>query len=137
MLKHLILTCGASLAFVVALGEQNDALRFTATVVGASCVSFAATSFVLERERDRKNQQAIADAYLEFLRAIEHQRFVAKTPQRPAACRGCQHYHGRSYGGQLLVCAMHPYGTEADQCDDWNLGISMETRNLEKGDRPL
>lgn len=35
------------------------------------------------------------------------------------ACQGCQHYHGYVYNGQLLVCAMHPYGWETEQCPDW------------------
>lgn len=131
MLKNLFLTCLASFAFVVALGEGSDAFKFAATVVGASCVSFAATNFLLERERDRKNQQAIAEAYLDFLRALEQQRRASPAPlQRPAACHGCAHYHGRIYGGTLLICAMHPYGVEDEQCLDWANGLS------EKGDRP-
>lgn len=131
MLKNLFLTSLASFAFVVALGDGSDALKFAATVVGASCVSFAATSFLLERERDRKHQQAIAEAYLEFLRTVEQQRRASPPPlQRPVACRGCSHYHGRIYGGTMLICAMHPYGTEDEQCLDW-VGVG-----LDKGDRP-
>lgn len=40
--------------------------------------------------------------------------------QLVAACVGCRHYHGQSYGGTLLVCAMHPDGPESDQCPDWS-----------------
>ncbi|MEN9208229.1 MAG: hypothetical protein Q6L50_09580 [Gloeomargarita sp. GMQP_bins_120] len=35
------------------------------------------------------------------------------------ACVGCKHYHGQVYNGQILVCAMHPYGVEGTQCPDW------------------
>ncbi len=35
------------------------------------------------------------------------------------ACIGCRHYHGRSYGGNLLVCGMHPYGWDDRNCPDW------------------
>lgn len=35
------------------------------------------------------------------------------------ACQGCHHYHGRVYGQNLLVCAMHPYGWEDPHCPDW------------------
>ena len=35
------------------------------------------------------------------------------------ACVGCQHYHGRIYGGNLLVCGMHPHGCSGDRCPDW------------------
>ena len=35
------------------------------------------------------------------------------------ACIGCNHYHGQVYGGNLLVCGMHPYGWEEENCPDW------------------
>lgn len=35
------------------------------------------------------------------------------------ACVGCRHYHGQVYGGTPLVCGMHPYGWEDEQCPDW------------------
>ncbi|MCS6782916.1 MAG: hypothetical protein RMI89_02535 [Gloeomargarita sp. SKYBB_i_bin120] len=35
------------------------------------------------------------------------------------ACVGCKHYHGQVYNGQILVCAMHPYGVEGTSCPDW------------------
>jgi hypothetical protein len=39
--------------------------------------------------------------------------------QEHPACVGCCHYHGEIYGGNLLVCGMHPYGYESDTCPDW------------------
>lgn len=44
---------------------------------------------------------------------------VEPTPQEHPACIGCQHYHGQVYSGNLLVCAMHPYGWEEENCPDW------------------
>lgn len=38
---------------------------------------------------------------------------------RHRACIGCRHYHGRIYGGNLLVCGMHPYGWDDQNCPDW------------------
>lgn len=35
------------------------------------------------------------------------------------ACIGCRHFHGQLYGGNLLVCGMHPYGCEGEICPDW------------------
>lgn len=36
-------------------------------------------------------------------------------------CAGCSYYHGESYQGQMLVCALHPSGPEDyDQCPDWD-----------------
>jgi DNA-binding transcriptional regulator YbjK len=36
-------------------------------------------------------------------------------------CVGCRNYHGQTYGGHTLVCALHPYGPDEDlaQCPDW------------------
>lgn len=40
-----------------------------------------------------------------------------------SVCMGCRHYHGQEYGGNLLVCAMHPYGMtdDSDTCPDKEL----------------
>jgi len=35
------------------------------------------------------------------------------------ACVGCRHYHGQIYSGNVLICAMHPYGWETETCPDW------------------
>ncbi len=46
----------------------------------------------------------------------------AKPTPDPAihpACVGCMNYDGSSYGGNLLVCGMHPYGCENVTCGDW------------------
>jgi hypothetical protein len=37
----------------------------------------------------------------------------------PSPCAGCCHFHGLVYSGNALVCAMHPYGPEAEECPDW------------------
>ncbi|TAF49560.1 MAG: hypothetical protein EAZ61_14255 [Oscillatoriales cyanobacterium] len=44
---------------------------------------------------------------------------VRPTAKRYPACQGCQHYHGYRYGEHILVCAMHPYGWEDEECPDW------------------
>ncbi|WP_088893739.1 hypothetical protein [Leptolyngbya ohadii] len=56
-------------------------------------------------------------------------------------CIGCQHYHGQVYGGNLLVCAMHPFGVDegVDSCPDkelvsWSFS-SGKSQNSESGDR--
>jgi len=41
------------------------------------------------------------------------------------ACQGCRHYHGYVYGGELFVCAMHPYGWDDENCPDWE-GVNNE-----------
>ena len=41
--------------------------------------------------------------------------------QNHPKCAGCSYYHGESYEGQMLVCALHPHGPdEYDECPDWD-----------------
>jgi GAF domain-containing protein len=44
---------------------------------------------------------------------------VEPSPQQHPACAGCRHYHGQVYSGNLLVCGMHPYGWDSENCPDW------------------
>jgi hypothetical protein len=44
---------------------------------------------------------------------------VTPALQDHPVCVGCCNYHGEAYGGNVLVCAMHPYGVEEDSCPDW------------------
>ncbi|MGB3510085.1 MAG: hypothetical protein WBA93_12760 [Microcoleaceae cyanobacterium] len=45
--------------------------------------------------------------------------YVEPTLEKYPACRGCCNYHGQVYGGNILVCGMHPYGVEGESCPDW------------------
>ncbi len=49
---------------------------------------------------------------------------VEPSPTHHSTCIGCRHYHGHVYGGNLLVCGMHPYGCDADTCPDWEASHS-------------
>ncbi|HEY9652776.1 MAG TPA: hypothetical protein V6C95_19120 [Coleofasciculaceae cyanobacterium] len=44
---------------------------------------------------------------------------VEPAPERLPACQGCSNYHGQVYGGNLFICAMHPYGWDSENCPDW------------------
>jgi len=33
-------------------------------------------------------------------------------------CVGCRNYHGQAYGGEMLVCALYPYGPDQNPCPD-------------------
>lgn len=44
---------------------------------------------------------------------------VEPTLEKYPACMGCSQYHGQVYGGNLLVCGMHPYGWDGESCPDW------------------
>ena len=42
--------------------------------------------------------------------------------RRPSACGGCRDYYGKVYGGDRLVCAVHPYGWDGEgACPDRRL----------------
>ncbi|WP_017652265.1 hypothetical protein [Fortiea contorta] len=47
---------------------------------------------------------------------------VPATGEQNPACVGCSNYHGQAYGGNLLVCAMHPHGWDDVNCPDWEQG---------------
>ncbi len=66
----------------------------------------------------------ILEAYLGFEIAIEETAQPVIHTVEPLmndhpVCAGCRHYHGQMYGGNILVCGMHPYGWEGEQCPDW------------------
>ncbi|WP_164674468.1 hypothetical protein [Spirulina subsalsa] len=52
---------------------------------------------------------------------------VSPSLDQHPACIGCQHYHGQVYNGTLLVCAMHPYGSDTPTCPDWDGGKPPQT----------
>ncbi len=62
-------------------------------------------------------------------------QIVNPTCQGHSACIGCRHYHGQSYGGNLFVCAMHPYGVDEHTCPDWE-GVRSATSACDKADLP-
>ena len=35
-----------------------------------------------------------------------------------SSCKHCKYYHGESYGGNVLVCGIYPYGQE--NCPDFD-----------------
>lgn len=57
------------------------------------------------------------ESFLDFDPAFPYA--VEPTPEKNPACIGCRYYHGYAYGGNLLVCAMHPQGWHDSNCPDW------------------
>jgi hypothetical protein len=69
-------------------------------------------------------EQALVVYYAEFDDALDDmempfEQTVEPSLDRYPACQGCRHYHGHIYGGNLLVCGMHPYGWDGETCPDW------------------
>lgn len=46
-------------------------------------------------------------------------RTVDPVLQNHPTCMGCRNYFGQAHGGNMLVCAMHPFGPESDHCSDY------------------
>jgi hypothetical protein len=114
------------LTLYIAVRSDNEKIRTSSAFVASCLVSFTATTLVLERGRRQKGRPlrylrssaAHVDAYVDILRQMNHEQRMLLEDQTPKVCRGCVHYHGRSYGGERLICAMHPYGVEYDECGD-------------------
>ena len=50
---------------------------------------------------------------------IRRPTIANNSPDRPKACVGCCYYYGKSHNNVQLICAMHPYGSSDDTCQDW------------------
>jgi hypothetical protein len=55
------------------------------------------------------------------VRATNHinEYIMPLTTSRPEVCEGCLYYNGERAGGNLLICAVHPYGVATTSCADW------------------
>ncbi len=106
----------AGLALLIAIRSPNSTVQAAASMTGAGLLGYTVTALMIDSNKQHKSRLADAEAYLEFLRRINQER---QAEQPPRACQGCCHYHGQTYGGQRLICAMHPYGVEAATCPDW------------------
>ena len=116
--KILLSAIGAALIVCAAAQVNNTVVQVLGAVVGSGLFGFITTRIIIREHQQRKARIAHAEAYLENLRRINQQRSNSK-PAMPIACRGCTHYHGRTYNGSFFVCAMHPYGAAGDVCLDW------------------
>lgn len=97
---------------------DNPTLQVGGAIVGSGAFGFTTTLMLLDEQRERKARAAEARAYVLMLRRMNEER-IRRQPITPQACRGCRHYHGRTYNGNFLVCGMHPYGVETETCSDW------------------
>jgi hypothetical protein len=106
------------LTLYIAVRSDNEKIRTSSAFVASCLVSFTATTLVLERSKRNKGRSPQVDLYVDMLRQMNHEQRLLFEDQTPEVCRGCAHYHGRSYGGERLVCAMHPYGVDQGECGD-------------------
>ena len=61
-----------------------------------------------------------AGAMVERVRVNYQIHLATNSQASPPACNGCRYYHGNSQ----LICAIHPYGPENDDCRDWAKSLS-------------
>lgn len=106
------------LTLYIAVRSENEKIRTSSAFVASCLVSFTVTSLILERSRRRKNRTIQGDLYIERFREMNHEQCLLLEDPTPKVCRGCCHYHGHSYGGDRLICAMHPYGVDQEECGD-------------------
>lgn len=62
-------------------------------------------------------------AVAQYSQSLSSQAALA---QKTYQCGGCRHWHGQVYNGVPLICAMHPYGPDAEACSDWEGGGSSK-----------
>ena len=96
------------------LNELDDLLDFSID-----------SDFTTTIEIENENEHDSTPDYSDYIVWFEEPILEANTNRNPA-CIGCRNYHGRVYSGNLLVCAIHPYGWSDDNCPDW------ETDNRDK-----
>lgn len=107
--------------FFLGMGEMVDAF-FELTEEFTEQVQ---TTFVTEVDQYLQDiTEPILDMYweLEDVVADVDPGFpysVEATTEQNSACIGCSNYHGHVYGGNLLVCGMHPHGWDDGNCPDW------------------
>lgn len=55
----------------------------------------------------------------EMMARLEARGIKVESDPIAKLCRGCEFYHGRSYGNNFLVCGIHPYGN-GENCGDFS-----------------
>jgi hypothetical protein len=106
------------LTLYISVRSDNEKIRTSSAFLASCLVSFTATSVILERGRRHKGRTTPVDMYVDMLREMNREQQALLEDKTPKVCQGCCHYHGRTYGGERLVCAMHPYGVDQDECGD-------------------
>lgn len=88
-----------------------------------------------EEERDRW-MNILRQRYNTIASSIENGLVQGNSPtmnepwQKPKPCKACQHYYGKTHygreGSNRLICAMHPYGPEGEECEDREVAPEVE-----------
>jgi len=45
-------------------------------------------------------------------------------------CRSCKYHYGRINNGNMLICAVHPYGPENENCPDYQAEEQMDVQEI-------
>ncbi len=108
-------------SFFLEVGEMVDVFWEITEEISEQVQDTIVTEFDLYLQ---EFTEQIQEAYSEMGEAItdidtSFPYAEAATMEKNSACMGCHHYHGKVYGGNLLVCAMHPHGRDDQSCPDW------------------
>lgn len=106
------------LTLYIAVRSDSEKIRISSAFTASCLASFTATSLILESSRRHKSRMTHVDLYVGRLREMNRDQRLLLEDSTPEVCRGCCHYHGHSYGGERLICAMHPYGVDQEECSD-------------------
>lgn len=61
---------------------------------------------------------------------FEDEEDEEETSSVPSSCQGCTNYHGHYYGGKILICGIHPYGWDSDNCPDYQTNFTEEPTEI-------
>lgn len=114
-----------SAAGIAAIGEvlADKELKRINNKIEESRINFQSSSRVVEPQTTDEivpnvvNEYETDDEDVSFS-AREYEEEIDKNYQKFLVCNGCKHWHGKRYGKNFLICAMHPYGWEKDSCPD-------------------
>ncbi len=102
--------------------EAEAELRSTFNNRYQNCRESGRESFHTQRVLPRFSQENTRQLLGDF-----QENLFPEKPVQPLACKGCKYYDGSSYGGNQLICGIHPYGPgdesnpsqQPTNCEDW------------------
>jgi hypothetical protein len=94
---------------------QTWEIVILSSVFAFSFVGVAGLFIGLKRiDREFEEQSQIQNQIREQYQKSDYKKSnICKT------CESCKNYHGHKYNSIILVCAIHPYGVNTDNCLDY------------------
>lgn len=93
-------------------------MEFIAVATSTTVLYLMIIDRIIKLEKLEQERQQV-DTDLELMLAKELMKRKQLEECRPKACKNCIDYYGISYGGNVLICGIHPSGVDTDKCPDW------------------